>query len=158
MRLTIYTFIVFTTLWLSCCSMAIKQSGLDNVQIDTTFIKETRDYDTIGLEVALREWKLDSMGCLQLRTVGMADYLVKELGIKGKPMEEAIALLGMPNERSVYKDWLYDREDTFLFLTYFIGIPCVDGKPVPRGLNHCWLRLQVDTTTHQVVSVIAPCS
>lgn len=74
----------------------------------------------VVVEVQDNNWKKDSVGCLHLRTLELADSLIIANNLLGKPSNEFIIVFGKPN-RIV-------EDNTKKFFVYYIKTFCRNGK------------------------------
>lgn len=148
------TFLVF-----GLCALFsnVQQNRNDNLVIvdiydtsNATFIKT----DTLRMDEALLRWRTDSLGCLQQRTLGLAQELMKKLNIVGRHHNEVIQILGKPNV--VYYQNLYvgslKKDGVFLRLGYYLQQECEQGKIIEEKADHNMVYLTIDVETNKVVS------
>lgn len=81
------------------------------------------------------DWKNDVNGCLGLRTLELAEQLIKDHKLLKSPIEEFYELFGKPNEISENNDKT--------ILIYFTENNCQNGLPV-QGADKCWIQFEFD--------------
>ncbi len=73
-----------------------------------------------GVELLIRQWKADSLGCEKLRTKAMAESIIDSLNLENADRTEFLKVFGNPNTTS-------QREGAFIDGYYFDAL-CVNGN------------------------------
>jgi hypothetical protein len=103
----------------SCCWQ--KKNNKNRVEMETPTITEIQN----------NNWKKDSVGCLRLRTLELADSLIVANNLLGKSTNEFIDIFGKPNE-------IIEQNHRVLFNYYMMSV-CRDDELV-EGADKCWVQ------------------
>jgi hypothetical protein len=77
------------------------------------------------------DWKKDSVGCLHLRTLELADSLIIVNNLLSKSTDEFIKVFGISNKKKEY--------DNKVVLVYYMDSVCKDGLLI-KNADKCWVE------------------
>lgn len=103
----------------------------------------------------LEEWRIDSLGCMQLRGKRRAQFLVNSLELKGRSKWHLISALGKPNVARTESEYASTPKGEFEILCYYFDSICYGGAVVD-SLDKCWadfLFSKSDNTLKDVVYI-----
>lgn len=78
------------------------------------------------------DWRIDSCGCMGLRSIAMAKSMIEESDLVNHSIEEFEKVFGKPNERRT-------DVDQVVLIYYFNSICDNDNRP-RKGADKCWLE------------------
>ena len=78
------------------------------------------------------DWQKDGCGCLHLRTLKLADFLIVTNNLLGKSTKEFMKIFGPPNRRENE----YEQQQTFI---YYLNSVCKEGIKI-EGADECWVE------------------
>lgn len=109
--------ILFFLLIIYSCNYSI-----DNKSIMATDRCCTIDNDSI-------DWKIDSCGCLGIRSMALAKLLIEENNLLEKSSSEFIEVFGKPNNTKT--------DDGVIYLQYYFNTVCDKKKHPIKGADKC---------------------
>ena len=123
------------SIMLVCCS---------NYRGETASYKDGLD----SLTIVISNFKIDSLGCLGLRSKNSIDFIYLNSKIEGKPERELLDLLGKPNDTI--------SANGKLNLRYYFDSYCSNGFPID-SVEKCWSNFQIDIASRKVLGVDFVC-
>jgi hypothetical protein len=93
----------------------------------------------------IKNWKLDTLGCLGYRNINTSYYLIDSLNLKGKNKDFLIRKIGLPN----YSQKTNNTE-TF---KYYFNTTCKNGVFID-SIDYCWLELFIISNKIESLGII----
>jgi len=76
-------------------------------------------------------WKIDSWGCLNLRSLDLAKELIENNLLINDSIQRFINIFGAPNE--------INEEKNLMALIYYSETQCINGE-INTGADKCWVQ------------------
>ena len=131
------TYIVIIIILLSCSHLQKKSNN----------IVKYKNYTNINK--ILNEFKIDSLGCLGLRSKYKINLLIDSLNLRTKSKENIIEILGEPNQIITFKNNLLNQVEIFyIFNTYCDEM----GKPIME-YDHQWINFVISLDSNKVIDI-----
>lgn len=80
----------------------------------------------------IHNWRIDSCGCLGLRSLELAGSLIEENDLLNKSAEEFESVFGRPNKKKTLNDMVY--------LVYYLNSVCDENNRPRKGADRCWVE------------------
>lgn len=80
----------------------------------------------------IHDWRIDSCGCLGLRSLELAGSLIEENDLLNKSAEEFESVFGMPNKRKT--------QNNVIYLVYYLNSVCDDNNQPRKNADRCWVE------------------
>lgn len=148
-RMLIWTLVVVMSLSVMNCSPPLIQenahqrwSGLNRNLLDDSTIK------------ILELWRTDSLGCMNVRQVEHAGFLIEKFNLEIANKDSVLKVLGKPNTVISYEtdDEETHKEVSIDNMIYFIHSWCEDGLPKGNGREYS-VGVKINTATNKVVEI-----
>lgn len=101
-----------------------------------------------SINTIVKEWRIDSLGCLNLRTIEKANTLFKVLQFNKKKGKEIIEILGSPNYISNYGP-------NFCY-SYIFNALCYNNKLIDSA-DYCWIDFLFNSNDSILISMLPIC-
>ena len=102
----------------------------NSCSVNTCQMKKDRLYNIT--EDNKEDWRIDSCGCLGLRSIALAKSLIEDYGLEGNSREEFEKVFGKPN--------VWRTEQTQIVLVYYFNSICDDDNRPRKGADKCWME------------------
>ena len=108
------------------------RSRLIILLLPLTFLLQNCTYNSYDSDPLVRQWRKDSLGCIELRSEAAARTLYYRYKLKDKTSNEIIDVLGPPNK-------MLDN-GAGLWLEYYFGTTC-SGDKLIDSIEYCQASL-----------------
>ncbi len=91
------------------------------------------------------DWRVDTLGCLKLRTLSNAKYIRDSLNIVNKESSFVINKLGQPNFQTI--------NSNIEIIRYYFDTYCHESEIIDT-LDYCWLEMSFEREKVKTIDII----
>lgn len=96
-------------------------------------------------EKIVSDWKYDSTGCMELRTIAKAKYIKDSLDLINKQKELIINYLGEPNFNF--------NDGSTNVIRYYFDTFCQDNKIID-SIDYCWIEFSIKNKKVDQINIV----